>query len=271
MSSPRGSSPRQQGGPSSHNQGGADVDEMADQLSEIARRLQAADDISAMLAELVAAAVEVIPGAQEASLSVVTARSHIKSQHPTGELCEKVDALQNELGEGPCLSAVWEHATVRVPNMAQELRWPRFAARASGLGVGSMLSFQLFVSDNTLGGLNLYSADAEAFDDDSKQIGLLFASHAAVAFADAQKLDDAMTAVASRDVIGQAKGILMERYGVDEDRAFTVLVRYSQATHRKLRDVAAELARRRRLPTLERDPRSEPDQAAAAPSSRGGS
>ena len=105
-----------------------------------------------------------------------------------------------------------------------------------------MLSFQLYVEGDNLGSLNLYNHAANAFDDESEQIGLLFASHAAVAYADAKKIDGLAQAIASRDLIGQAKGILMERYKIDAQKAFTLLVRVSQQRNIKLRDLATELA-----------------------------
>jgi len=113
-----------------------------------------------------------------------------------------------------------------------------------------MLSFQLYVEGDNLGALNLYSREPNAFDDESEHIGLLFASHAAVAFADAQKLDQLNSAVETRDLIGQAKGILMERYQISAEQAFRVLTRVSQQRNRKLRDLAAELADTRHLAGL---------------------
>ena len=145
---------------------------------------------------------------------------------------------------------MYEQQTVRVPDMASEQRWPQFAQRAHEAGARSMLSFQLYVEGDNLGALNLCNHQAGAFDDESEQVGLLFASHAAVAFADARKQDELVRAIDSRDLIGQAKGILMERYSVDGDQAFRVLTRVSQHTHRKLRDVAEELARTGTLPGL---------------------
>jgi transcriptional regulator with GAF, ATPase, and Fis domain len=238
------------GRPSSQDAGTVEPDALAAQFGDVARILQAEDDTEAMLDELVASAVRMIPGADEASISIVTGRTEVSSQHPTGALPALVDEIQTETGQGPCLDAAYEHRTVRVPDLAHEERWPRFARRAAEAGAGSMLSFQLWVEHDDLGALNLYSHSPDAFDDESEQVGLLFASHAAVAFADARKVDQLERAVGSRDVIGQAKGILMERYGIDDGQAFRVLTRVSQNSHRKLRDVAAELARTRTLPEL---------------------
>ncbi|MGI3779624.1 MAG: ANTAR domain-containing protein, partial [Janthinobacterium lividum] len=94
---------------------------------------------------------------------------------------------------------------------------------------GQHESFQLYVRGQTMGALNLYSSEPNGFDEESEQVGLLFASHAAVAYADAQKMDHMDRAMGSRDLIGQAKGMLMERYRIDGDAAFRVLTRVSQA------------------------------------------
>jgi AmiR/NasT family two-component response regulator len=104
-----------------------------------------------------------------------------------------------------------------------------------------MLSFQLYVSGDNLGALNLYNGSPEAFSDQSEHVGLLLASHAAVAMAGAQHEEQLLQAVATRDLIGQAKGILMERYKITADQAFSLLIRASQDTNSKLRDVADHL------------------------------
>jgi hypothetical protein len=107
-----------------------------------------------------------------------------------------------------------------------------------------MLAFQLFVEGDNLGALNLYGRTPDAFDDESEHVGLLFASHAAVAFAGVRKQQQLSRALDTRDVIGMAKGILMQRYSISSDRAFRVLVRSSQDNQRKLREVAEELVER---------------------------
>lgn len=234
--------PRKRGLPSVQDQGGASgEDSLARQLSSLARRLEAQRDSESILDEVVRSAVALIPGADEGSISVVTGRREVTSQHPSGPLPERVDAIQMELGEGPCLDAAYEEETVRVPDMSREERWPGFAARAAELGAASMLSFQLFVERDDLGELNLYGRRPHNFDDESEHVGLLFASHAAVAYADAEKVRHLTIAVRRRDLIGQAKGILMERHKLTADQAFTLLTRVSQQTNRKLYDIAEEL------------------------------
>jgi len=242
---------QERGRPSSHDRGTATVDALAAQFGEVARQLQSEPDTDAVLDRLVATAVALIPGAEDGSISTVAGRRDVTSQHPSSGLPARIDALQTETGQGPCLDAAYEHRTVRVPDLRHEERWPRFARLAAEAGAGSMLCFQLYVEDDDLGALNLYSREADAFDDESEQVGLLFASHAAVALADARELEQLQQAVATRDLIGQAKGMLMERYDLDGERAFRVLTRASQNTQRKLRDVAEELVRTRRLDGVE--------------------
>ncbi|MBW3618514.1 MAG: ANTAR domain-containing protein [Proteobacteria bacterium] len=113
--------------------------------------------------------------------------------------------------------------------------------RAEEVGVASMLAVQMYVDGEDLGALNLASAQVGAFDDESEHVALLFASHAAVAMAGAQRQEQLRTGMQRRDVIGQAKGILMERHKINGDQAFSVLVGVSQSTNRKPHDIADEL------------------------------
>ena len=230
------------GRPSAEDQGtAAGLDPLARELSELAQTLQSQDDTQEVLDAIVGAAVNLIPGVDEGSISVVLNRRDVGSHSPSGELPRVVDGIQAEVGEGPCLDAAFEQQTVRVPDMAAEERWPRFGRRAAEAGAKSMLAFQLFVEGDNLGALNLYSYRPNAFDDESEHVGLLFASHAAVAFAGAQKMDQLKAAIDHRDLIGQAKGILMERYKLTADKAFLPLAGVSQRTNRKLYDLAEEL------------------------------
>jgi hypothetical protein len=115
---------------------------------------------------------------------------------------------------------VWEQRTVRIEDMRTEQRWPRFAAEAVRLGVLSSLSFQLFVEGDDLGALNLYARAPHAFGEESEDVGLVLAGHAAVALAGARREDHLRRAVDTRDLISQAEGILMERHEPTADQAF---------------------------------------------------
>ncbi len=236
------------GMPSSHHDGGERVRDLATELAELARSLQQEPDSDAILAGFVHAALDLIPGVDEGSVSVVLGRKNIGSRAPSGGLPERIDALQMETGQGPCLEAAYEQRTVRVADMAHEERWPLFAQRATEAGAKGMLSIQLWVEGDDLGALNLYSYEANAFTDESENIGLLVASHASVAFAEAEKSRQLHEAVNSRDVIGQAKGILMERHKISGEQAFIVLSIASQRAHIKLWDVADHLINSGELP-----------------------
>lgn len=220
---------------------GADRDDLADRLSELARSLQDEADSDETLDAIVHAAVGTVPGAQHASISAVRDHREVQTRAATGELSRAVDRAQYDSGEGPCLDTLYAQVTVRMPDLAAEDRWPEFSRRAGELGVGSMLAVQLFVAGDDLGALNLLSEDANAFSDESEHVALLFAAHAAVAMAGAQKQDNLRRALQTRELIGQARGILMERFKITSDQAFALLVRASQHTNRKLHDVAEEL------------------------------
>ncbi|WP_051441499.1 GAF domain-containing protein, partial [Arthrobacter sp. H14] len=156
------------GEPSEHNGGNASPEELARKLSDLARTLHEEQDPDDVLRSVVHAAIELIPGVEEGSISVVFDRKNVGSRAPSGELPCMVDALQNETGQGPCLDAAYQHRTVRVPDMSCEQRWPVFAEKASAAGVGSMLAFQLYVDERNLGALNLYSRRPSAFTDESE-------------------------------------------------------------------------------------------------------
>jgi GAF domain-containing protein len=218
-------------------------------MSRLARQLQEEHgDVTATLGAITASAVHTIPGADECGISYVTGRTKVEPRAATGELPLAVDELQGTLGQGPCWDAVWDHKIVGVEDVATEQRWPEFAREAAGLGVGSMLCFQLFVAGDRLGALNVYSRRAHAFDAESEDIGLLFVSHAAVALAGAEHEQNLLAGMQHRDVIGQAKGILMERYKLTATQAFGLLTRTSSETNRKLRDIADELSATGQLP-----------------------
>ena len=211
-------------------------------MGQVARALQEQHgDVAGTLEAITAAAVHSVPGTDECGVTLVIDRRQVESRAPTGDLPREIDQLQQRLGEGPCLDAVYEEKTVRIQDMGTEERWPRFAAGAADAGVRSMLSFQLFITGGTLGALNLYAREASAFDEESESVGLVFASHAAIALAAAQQEQHLRMAVASRDLIGQAKGILMNQFKITADQAFQILVGASSHTNRKVVDIAEEL------------------------------
>ena len=217
-------------------------DGLARQFSELARSLQAEPDLDETLQAIVAAAVANVPGADFAGITLVTAKGKISTPAATAQLVEEIDRVQYDVRQGPCLTSVWDQATVRADDLRIEPRWPEFASRAAELGVRSVLAFQLFVQQEDMGALNLYSRQSNSFDSTDENIGLLFASHAAIALVGAQHEHALHAALVNRDTIGQAKGILMERYKIDAQAAFNLLLRASQDSNRKLHEIARAVA-----------------------------
>jgi hypothetical protein len=157
--------PSSRGMPSELDEGTADAKVLAEQLGELAYR-----DTEELLSEVVQAAARLIPGVDDASISVVRDRREVSSRLPTGDLPVRVDAIQNHTGQGPCLDSMYDQRTVRVSDMGHDPRWPQFAAQAAEAGAASMLSIQLWVEGDNLGALNLYSRRVDAFDDESEQV-----------------------------------------------------------------------------------------------------
>jgi hypothetical protein len=210
-------------------------------LQNLARNLETEPGIEGILDDIVAAAVRLIPNAVEASISVVRGRRTMESFAASGELPRRVDDLQSEVQEGPCMDAAFDEDIVRVPDVGKESRWPLFAERAWDAGARSMLSFQLFVDGDDLGVLNVYGNTVGAFEDSDEEIALLVASHAAIGFADVQNLSALNASLINRDIVGQAKGILMERYRISSYQAFSLIDAVSTQTSVKLIDVAEHI------------------------------
>ncbi len=215
-------------------------------LGAIARTLQAEPDVDATLAAIVKAAVDHVDGAEYAGISLVESGRRIRTVAPTDEIVTKIDAAQYRTGQGPCLDAIAEHEVFRTGDLTAEDRWPAFTPAAAETGMRSMLAYRLFVTDTTLGSLNLYSRARDAFSDQVDEGGRLFATHAAIALAGAQTEAQLHAAIGNRDVIGMAKGILMQRHDLDPVQAFRMLVESSQHANIKLHQIASWLVEHRR-------------------------
>jgi GAF domain-containing protein len=236
--------PRQWGQPSAHDTGTTvALDALARRLAEAARSLQRQNSPREVMDGVVHLARDMVPGADEATITMVHKNGHCYSAAATSTLASDFDVLQNETGEGPCLDVIWHQQTMRVNDLASDARWPVLGPRAAERGVHSMLCLPLFVHRDTLGALDLLGRAPSAFTDESEHVGLLLASHAAIAAADAHHFQNVTGALVTRDVIGQAKGILMERFKITSDQAFAVLAKVSQETNRKVSAVAEDLAR----------------------------
>ncbi len=168
----------------------------------------------------------------------------------TSDRAAVVDRIQAELKEGPGLTAVWDEEVLSCPDFTAETPWPQWAARTvHETGFRSLLAFRMFSHNERLGVLSLYSTRPGAFTTADVECGLSLAAHATIAITIARYSDDMEVALDSRSLIGQATGILMERYDIDAVHAFGALRRISQHSNVKLHQVAAELTRTRNLPS----------------------
>lgn len=223
---------------------------MVDRLAGAARRLQGQGAPQSTAESLTRLAVELVTGADDAGITLQKGRGRLESVAPTSETIARADALQHELCEGPCVDAL-DADEVETTDLAHDDRWPNWRPQVTEWGVRSMLCAQLRQDDRGLGALNLYSTRPDAFSDDDRAVLRYLASHGAILLSAAHERDGLQRALENRTVIGQAEGLLMERFGVDADTAFTVLVRYSQSTQTKLAVIAHDLVRTRVLPTVE--------------------
>ncbi len=219
--------------------------ELITRFSEIGREVTAGNDGSSVLDGLIQASIRHIPGAEWASITHYR-EPQFRTVASTDPRASKADAIQYELGSGPCLDAIVEDTIFCPDDIANDPHWPEFGRRASEeFGVASMLSFRLEIeAHDVIGCLNLYSTAHGAFGDEDMTAGLLLATHAAWALASetasnkAATLEDAMES--NRD-IGIAMGILMSTHKITRDAAFDLLRIASQGSHRKVREVAADV------------------------------
>ena len=226
-----------------------ETDEFTEQLSVAARAMQAEDGTQQTLERAILNVTEMIEACDLAGISILR-KDGIETPAASDELTRRIDQLQYELRQGPCYDALREHEIVRADDLLRDERWPQWGhAMAEQLGVRSSLSYRLFITDDSLGSMDLYSRTANAFDDDDLLHGRALAAHIAVAVAAAQDSDNLRRAVTNRTVIGQAEGILMERFGITADRAFDVLRRVSQHRNQKLNRVAEQLVSTRETPS----------------------
>ncbi len=213
-------------------------------LEGVAQSLQEAPSPHETLEAIIHSAVSVVDGAQHAAVSMARGREKIETVAATSDLAQAIDRAQYDTHQGPCLDALYDEALVRMTDDEAEQRWPDFTERIRGMGIRSMLGVRLFLQGNDVAALNLYSSNSDAFDQEDEDIARLLGTHAAVALAAALKIEQIEHKADSRDLIGQAKGILMERHDVDADAAFQVLAKASQEANLKLVELARQVATR---------------------------
>ncbi|MEH3155253.1 MAG: GAF and ANTAR domain-containing protein [Gordonia paraffinivorans] len=205
-------------------------------------------DEATLLRTITESAVRLIDGVDHAAVTLVRRRHRgsrapeLRSVAATSDDAERFDRLQHEYDDGPCFTAIWDHETVVITDMERETRWQDFvAAVLHRTPIRSTLSIQLYTQDIELGALTLHSERTDAFDGLTRGSCMVYATHAAIAVNNARRSDQFHSALASRDVIGQAKGMIMERFDIDAGAAFTLLQKLSQDSNTPLARVAAQL------------------------------
>lgn len=218
------------------------------ELADLVEELHAADSTQETAEQVIKNLCEILE-MDHAVVTMIRARGKLETVAATGDVVVRAEQLQCELGEGPCLADSWDQ-TLRSGDLAVEKRWPRWAGAVADLGLSSLLGVSLSPDDRRIGVVSLYSKSPRFFNEDDAALAHLFARHAALAIAKAEHQANLVYALDARKLIGQAQGILMERYGLDDARAFEVLRRYSQHHNLKLRNVAEMLVSTRNLPPI---------------------
>jgi GAF domain-containing protein len=223
------------------------AEELAALLDRLSSVLLSTETIGTTTELVTLLASETITATAGAGLTLVDAHGQ-RSTAASNPLVEQADRLQHELGEGPCLTAGRLGTPVRIDDIAAESRWGRWCAAATRLGLRSMLSVPLVAGDTATGALKVYSHQRHAYDARAERVLGLFARQAAILLANSQALADARdasgqlaAALANRDIIGQAKGVLIAQGAPDERTAFAMLAAASQRSNLKLSEVARQL------------------------------
>jgi hypothetical protein len=211
-------------------------------MSEVAKSTETLDDVNSTLAVLTRAATETVPGVQYASITVKHLDGAFETLASTDQRSGGADQLQYEYSQGPCVEAAGGERFLKSDDIRADPRWPAYGPRAADeFGIGSQLAYTMFAEGDTFGALNLYSTALDTFDNGTLILAELFATQGAVAMGHQRRIDQLHSALETRTVIGQATGLIMERYGLDEVRAFGFLARMSQTGNIKLRDLASEM------------------------------
>jgi transcriptional regulator with GAF, ATPase, and Fis domain len=218
----------------------------ADRFAEVARLLATERTVDDTLRSIVTQAAETISGAEHAAITVKRGSDQYRTVAFTADFAVKVDQIQYDTDEGPCLTALHTVHVTQSSDVAADPRWPHFGPEAKrATGVVSMLSSPLYLEDdNVIGALNMYATRPNAFDDADASTIAVLSTHGAIAFslvADRQAKDNLTAALASSRKIGAAIGILMHKHHLSEQQAFDALRIASQHSHRKLIDIAYEV------------------------------
>ncbi|MGY1709305.1 GAF and ANTAR domain-containing protein [Geodermatophilus sp. SYSU D00758] len=222
----------------------------ADRMAALARELTRQPDLAQVVQRVAAFVAENLGRELSVSVSLVRRGRDVETPAATDARAVRADQLQYQLGEGPCLDAIWKQATSGVDDLVVDRQYPDWSTRvAAETGLRSVLSLRLFVDeDESLGALNLFSPHVRGFDGATRSDALAFAAQAAVAVTRGRMEEHLRTAMRTRGLIGQAQGILMERLRITADQAFGILSRLSQERNTKLREVARYLVETGEIP-----------------------
>jgi hypothetical protein len=222
-------------------------------LADLALELQRSDGEQQTVEAAVARAVTLLPAAEAASVTTrsLRRRSGYATWAATDEWAAVADGLQYDLGEGPCIETAAGHDWYRSGDVALDSRWPSWGPRAAKeLGVASLFSVRLNIDESRpFGALNVYARTAGLFaDHEDIDILLVYSTHVAIALENLREISGLRTSLQTRHTIGLAQGILMQQYGIEADRAFELIARYSSHMNVRLALIAAEIVATRKLP-----------------------
>ncbi len=214
-------------------------------LSNMALELQKADSPAAT-AETISQYGRVAVDADEAGVMLVRGKGRVETPAATGHIVDDAHQLQAGFDEGPCLDAVrGGDDTYLVTNAAEDQRWPAWGPAAADLGFLSVIGASLETHERRIGSLNIYARRPAAFSEGDVETVKWLATHASVAMAAANEQDGLRTALANRTLIGQAEGVLMRAFGIDQHQAFAYLQRLSQNSNVKLSKIAEQIIENR--------------------------
>lgn len=213
-------------------------------MTELTTHFARPTEIDVSLRSVTSRCVHLIEGVDCADIAMISGADHFLSVAPTSRLALHIHDLQRLFREGPCLDAAAGNSPVLSNDLREDKRWPNFGGAAVSAGVRSLMSFQLYTHDTRAGALNMFALEPDMFTAEAEAVGAMLATHAAIALiADDERLQF-RSALASRDIIGQAKGMIMERFQVDAVRAFELLVRLSQNSNIRVAEIAEEIVSR---------------------------
>jgi GAF domain-containing protein len=226
------------------------ADELAAMSARVSGLLPSVQTVRGALDLVTSLAVEVLPGTAGAGVTLTDAHGVRMTAAATDALVERADALQYELGEGPCLTAWEQHSTVRVDDVRKDRRWPGWSAAVTGTGLRSCLSSALVTGNVGLGAMKVYSGQVANFGPRSEYLMHMFAAQAATLVMEVRAAEraraiseDLRAVIRQRDVVSLAKGILMHRERVSEEDAFVMLVALARQQHVSMHEAAESLAR----------------------------